>query len=182
MIKIHRNWNAIYNTKKVQSNVMIGIGVGLILFALIGISTNIEDMDFLSNVLIGMLFFLPGIAMVSLNIKLKNKMKAMNKIIQYVNSTTKSKVSVDELCKTSGVNQEKVIENVMEAINKGLISGHIDEFNNLVFYSNEEIKENNSQVVVIKCRECGAKNKVIVGSTKECEYCGTILKGEFVHK
>ena len=25
------------------------------------------------------------------------------------------------------------------------------------------------------CPECGAKNTVIVGQTKECEYCGTIL-------
>lgn len=182
MIKIHRNWNAIYNTKKVQSNVMIGLGAGLILLSLIGIASNIEDMDFASNVLIGMLFFLPGLALVLLNLKSKKKMKAMNKIIQYVNSTTKSKIAVDELCKTSGITQEKVIEYVMEAINKSLIAGHIDEFNNLVFYSNEEIKENNSQVTVIKCKECGAKNKVVVGGTKECEYCGTILKGELVHK
>ena len=28
----------------------------------------------------------------------------------------------------------------------------------------------------IKCKECGAKNTVVVGQTRECEYCGTLLQ------
>lgn len=34
----------------------------------------------------------------------------------------------------------------------------------------------NKETKVVKCKECGAKNTIIVGQTKECEYCGTLLQ------
>ena len=32
------------------------------------------------------------------------------------------------------------------------------------------------EVKIVKCKSCGAKNTVVEGETKECEYCGTLLQ------
>jgi len=39
----------------------------------------------------------------------------------------------------------------------------------------QEIKK---ETKIIKCKSCGAKNTLIAGKTKECEYCGTIYNLE----
>ncbi len=39
-----------------------------------------------------------------------------------------------------------------------------------------ETQEEEKQTKVVKCKECGAKNTIVIGETKECEYCGSLLQ------
>ena len=37
-------------------------------------------------------------------------------------------------------------------------------------------EDKNSNTKVVKCKECGAKNTIVIGQAKECEYCGSLLQ------
>lgn len=69
-------------------------------------------------------------------------------------------------------------------IHKEIIDGYINDSDCLVLNGYSDEKENNEIKVkikevrvVVKCKECGARNELTVGVPKECEYCGTMLQG-----
>ena len=88
------------------------------------------------------------------------------------------------------VNEERATtEERLEAlIQKKFIDGHINKRTHQLVLSRgwkkrgvvsdeEEAKDDEPKIVVVKCGGCGAKNKVMRGRVTKCEYCGTVLKG-----
>ena len=86
------------------------------------------------------------------------------------------------MCNNLNTPYDTTINILTEMISKKIIDAQLKDDKvilNGVYNPIENISINNieekEETKIVKCPECGAKNTVIVGQTKECEYCGTIL-------
>ena len=125
-------------------------------------------------------FIIPGIICFYFGFKRNKKMKVYDKYMAYINTRRKSKI--DGICNSVGVDYETGLRMVEEMINKGFINGYIEDDELIIKNAKQntsdfvEEREEKKETKVVKCKECGAKNTVVVGQTKECEYCGTLLQ------
>lgn len=78
---------------------------------------------------------------------------------------------------TSSDGNQKVVINQKKITN---INGKMPEgFNEIFKVFNQDFTNiNHQQEEVIKCRGCGASNKIISGKITKCEYCGSLLDNE----
>lgn len=165
---------------KVFSNMLFWTGIVLILFTafLIVIPTEgEEDPTLIPGLFI--LFVIPGLILIFIGSKRKIKLKYYEKYLQCMGG--KKRISIDLLSEKRKVDLDTVITDISEMINKKIISGYINDYNELILEGyvehNENMKRYIKQTIVVKCKECGAQNSVTAGETVECEYCGTILQG-----
>ena len=109
-------------------------------------------------------------------IKLSKEYKYLKKYIEYI--VAKRNISIEELAKSLGEPVEVVTKNVLKIINLKMIDGYINEFNEIVLNSYAQTNNMNNpreKVSTVKCKNCGATNKFIVGRENRCEYCDSIL-------
>lgn len=156
-------------------------GVGLVIFGFTGIIVSIDSNDAQVAALALLLFIIPGIIMALLGGKRRKKLQEYNIYLEYINA--RKKVELDTLCNQLNVAPDVATSSLTDMINKGIIKGYLtdnelilnngyDDFQDELTYENPEFEE----IKIVKCKECGAKNTVTVGTTRECEYCGTILQ------
>ena len=153
---------------------------------IIYIGCSVNEQTFITEYLTSgiAIFIIPGLILFFLGNKKNKKMKIYNKYLEYINS--RSIIRIDELCNYLTVDYDTVLHTVTEMIDKELIDGHLTDDkiilngfdNNSYTIQSSSPKESNTNkpTKVVKCPECGAKNTVIIGTTKECEYCGTLLQ------
>lgn len=124
-------------------------------------------------------FVIPGAICFYFGNKRNKKMKIYDKYMSYISS--RKKIKIDGLCNSVGVSYDVTLKMLEEMISKGFIEGYLED-DELIMKKNEgstqqiiEETPKTKQTKIVKCKECGAKNTVIIGETKECEYCGSKL-------
>ena len=163
-------------TKELYWTGIIWGGLGLLYLIF---SVNEKDYFielFLPSVFI---FIIPGFLCFYFGNKRNKPMKIYDKYMSYILS--RKKVRIDSLCSNLGVSYDTALSTVEDMILKGFINGYIDDDELIITklaknsdeFQSVEVKKKETKI--IKCKECGAKNTVIVGQTKECEYCGSLL-------
>lgn len=150
-------------------------------FGLFYLVTSLTDSSFFSDYLPSGLFIfvIPGTICFYFGNKRNEKMKIYDKYISYI--STRRKIKIDGLCNNLDVSYDVAVKTLEEMILKGFINGYLEEDELIIKRDNTtslEITEQDNkikQTKVIKCTECGAKNTVIIGEAKECDYCGSKL-------
>ena len=149
----------------------------LVIIGLSGISVYFDSYEFSDLILALFVFIIPGCICAYTWYKRKEKLKEYKNYLQYFNS--RRKIKIDDLCNKFGKDYETVNDIITEIINLGMINGYIED-DELILKGNNKIEfteENTNKVTkIVKCKECGAKNTVIEGEKKECEYCGSVLQ------
>ena len=149
----------------------------LILIGVIGLSAYFETFEISDLLLATLMFLLPGMLCAYFWYKRRKKYKEYKIYLDYIHA--RKKVKLDSLCNRLNVDYDTAVSNLTDMINKGLINGYLTDddliINGITFADDLEDKME-KETKVIKCKECGAKNTIVVGEHKECEYCGTILQ------
>ena len=150
-------------------------------FGLFYLGISITENNFFSEYLPAgiFLFIIPGIICFFFGFKRNQKMKIYDKYMTYILS--RKKVKIDGLCNNIGVDYYTGLKMIEEMISKGLIAGYIEDDElilkkNSQFFQEIDYTLKPKETKIVKCKECGAKNTVIIGQTKECDYCGTLLQ------
>lgn len=169
------NANETSNTNKIATN---------------STSSSEASNDFASN-FVGMLivFYIPGGILIYLGIRKHKKFESYKQYLDFI--AMRKSVSIDSICRELGKDYKQVNKDIAEMVRYKIIDGYIDENNNFTtkeynnainnnmnnYTNNYNIQqvEAKKQTKIVKCPECGAKNVITVGETKECEYCGTKL-------
>lgn len=160
-------------------------GIGLVLFGSTGIIASFDGgMDAGIFFIALLMFIVPGGILALIGFKRKNQIKGYKGYLNYINS--RRVIKIDDLCNNLNVNYDTAMNILADMINKGMIKGYLtdnelkfknnNENANIVVENNQEVPSKPKETKVIKCKECGAKNTLPVGETKECEYCGTLLQ------
>ena len=91
----------------------------------------------------------------------------------------RKKIKIDTLCNKLNVDYDTATNTLADMINKGMINGYLED-NELILngsnIDNEEKTTEKKETKIVKCKECGAKNTIVVGEKNECEYCGSLLQ------
>lgn len=180
-VMLYLRWYKNDGKYKAINNLLLACTIFLIFMGLLGtiiyITSHLYE-DILFAVLI---FLVPGFICGFFWLKRKNKIKGYSRYLEYIH--TRKNLKIDALCNKLNVDYDTATNVLADMINKGMIKGYLDE-DELVLSDN---KSNGNSVVlekptvnkdtkVVKCKECGAKNTIIVGEKNECEYCGTLLQ------
>lgn len=163
-------------TKELYYSGLVWFFLGLLY---LGLST--QEKDFVSTYLPASIFafIIPGLIAFYFGYKRNKRMKVYDKYMPYLLS--RKKVKIDGLCNSVGIDYDSGIKVLEEMISKGFIEGYISDDELIItrkVIDDQEINneyEVDKEVKIVKCKDCGAKNTVIVGQTAECEYCGSKL-------
>ena len=166
---------------KAINNVLLVCTVFLLLVGVPTICSSIEYFD-TSDILADLfIFIIPGIICGYIWFKRRKKVKEYNKYLEYISAH--KKIKIDNICNNLNVDYKTATSAIADMINKGMIKGYIEEDELIIKGSTEgvyNISDERTPVKketkIVKCKECGAKNTVIVGEKKECEYCGSLLQ------
>lgn len=177
---LYIRWQKKSGTYTAITRTLIACTIVLILIGIVGMSEFSSSNDSSDLILAIFLFIIPGAICGYFAWKRNNKSKIYNKYANYIN--IRKKVGIDELCNNLNTPYDTTINILTEMISKKIIDAQLKDDKvilNGVYNPIENISINNieekEETKIVKCPECGAKNTVIVGQTKECEYCGTIL-------
>lgn len=165
-----------------KTKLLFWLGLVIGAFGILSLFISISEEDFLETFVIDLCFFIvPGAICLYSSYKKNKKLKIYDKYMAYI--STRKKIKIDGLCKNVNDNYENVTRTVEEMICNGIVNGYLDDEELILNkFKNDDVQidiQNDGKKVetkIVKCRECGAKNTVIVGQQKECEYCGTILR------
>ena len=121
---------------------------------------------------IGSLCFFQGVVR-------EKKLKEYKKYLPYIKS--RKKIRLETLSNKLNVDLEIVKLTILEMLDKEIINGYFseDEYELIITDKNNkktDLTEKAKETKVVKCPSCGAKNNVIVGEKKNCEFCGTPLQ------
>lgn len=180
-ILLYLRWQKKSGTYTAITRTLIACTIVLILFGIVGISEYYSKNDSSDLILAIFIFIIPGLICGYFALKRTKKLKIYNKYSSYIN--IRKKVSIDEMCNNLNMPYDTTINILTEMINKKVIDAYIADDKiilNGVYDTNENLTTNpttkKEETKIVKCPECGAKNTVTVGKTKECEYCGTLLQ------
>lgn len=162
-------------TKELYWSGLIWAGIG-ILYLVISVTEKTFVKEYLPAGIF--LFVIPGIICFFFGNKRNKKLKIFDKYMTYISS--RKKIKIDGLCNSVGVDYDTALSTLEEMISNGFIDGYLDD-NELIMGNvgqNQQtyFEDKNSNTKVVKCKECGAKNTIVIGQAKECEYCGSLLQ------
>lgn len=126
------------------------------------------------------IFFLTGGLVI---IPLGSKISANAVIFKMYNNIIENQnlYSIDSIARVTGLPVKRVMSDLQKMIDKGYFTGaHIDEVNNefiIPGYNDSQKQENstvnNTDMIIVICKSCGASNTIINGTVGKCEYCGS---------
>lgn len=164
---------------KAKRIVLIGIAIFCYLMTFAGISITLESLndDLGINIFVTILFFSGAIASTIFGVR---ALKNYNYYKKYVNKIgARSKISIYELAQKMETTPETTINDVRNAIKYNMIKAYIDENEDIIVINdiqNININvEQEPEISVLQCNNCGATNKVIEGKENHCEFCDSIL-------
>lgn len=180
-------FNYIKNGKALRIFAFILIGIG-ILYLIMGITGELETEDG-SNVLFGvivmLLIFVGGgsFSLYKANWYIKKGTK-YNRYVSIVNSSTDT--LIDNIAAAYPTSFEEASSDLQSMINDGyFMNAYVDlnsrelimpqRFTDSQTVVNQGSSSANGQLESVKCKNCGATNKVASGTAGECEYCGSPL-------
>ena len=159
------------------------LGIFSLVIAIVGLIANITA-GFTPNDLILIVFF--GIAGIALCMVANRNKKRANSIREYLSIIVNGQVrKLDTIVLTTGKPYDVVKKDIQMMIRNGYLkSAYIDESSREVVLpgsvsakttSATTTTAQNSTTRVVSCPCCGANN-TIVGSSGECEYCGSPIE------
>jgi hypothetical protein len=167
-----------------SSAVLKVLGIIMVVFGVIGLAANIENIDAMTCVMVA--FFIGGgVLLLRKSSKIK---KEGNEIRKYISVIVNHNVrDIDSISKAMGKTYEKARADVQNLIDKGFLkNAYIDEqikqivlasdsfVNNAVNRAQEQARADlRPRVVTCKC--CGAIN-TITGPVGQCEYCDSPIQ------
>ena len=167
-----------------SSAVLKVLGIIMVVFGVIGLAANIENIDAMTCVMVA--FFVGGgVLLLRKSSKIK---KEGNEIRKYISVIVNHNVrDIDSISKAMGKTYEKARADVQNLIDKGFLkNAYIDEqikqvvlasdnvTNNAVSQAQEQARADlRPRVVTCKC--CGAIN-TITGPVGQCEYCDSPIQ------
>lgn len=152
-------------------------GVGLLYLGL-----SVTEPTFISEYLAPgiLIFVIPGGICFYFGNKRKKKNELYNKYIKHIK--TRRIISIDTLCNLVNEDYDTLLNNITDMISKEIIDAYLQD-DEIIMRGNLSANDNLSyeteikkETKIVKCKECGAKNTLIIGQNKECEYCGTLLQ------
>lgn len=167
-----------------SSAVLKVLGIIMVVFGVIGLAANIENIDAMTCVMVA--FFVGGgVMLLRKASKIKREGKEIRKYISIiVNHNVRD---IDSISKAMGKTYEQAKADVQNLIDKGFLkNAYIDEqikqvvlasdnvTNNAVSQAQEQARADlRPRVVTCKC--CGAIN-TITGPVGQCEYCDSPIQ------
>jgi len=166
---------------KTINKLLLIASIALLFIGFVGMSAFVESHNSEDLLLALFMFIIPGGVCGYFWFKRNKKVKGYNKYLEYINA--RKKIKLDSLCNKLNVDYDTATTTITDMINKGMINGYLEDDeliikdvnnvgNNIVEERTFEKKENK----VVKCKECGAKNTIVIGEKNECEYCGSLLQ------
>lgn len=176
--------NIISNTLIAGGSVLFFIFFFLTMI-IIGCYEDEEDIEIIATF---SAFALGGLTVIILGIYGKSFIKTF-KVYASILSGDPTK-SLQNISKTIGKSLPKVKKNVARMIKWGLMSNcFIDDETETVFFTENfrfhydyEDQMYKLDYVLVQCKGCGALNKVIYGTSKKCDYCGSIVHSSQVNR
>lgn len=168
------------NNTKLKSSAnkfwILAIVCYFLILAFFSILSDSTGSELITDLILLILAIVGAVIFTRKAIKLSKEYKYLKKYIEYI--VAKRNISIEELAKSLGEPVEVVTKNVLKIINLKMIDGYINEFNEIVLNSYAQTNNMNNpreKVSTVKCKNCGATNKFIVGRENRCEYCDSIL-------
>ena len=90
-------------------------------------------------------------------------------------------VTIEELKRFTGKSQEKIIKELKAAFGRGYFSGcALQEGGSpcVILSDARKVSPTRQGFLTVTCPNCGASNRIRVGSISMCEYCNSPLTGE----
>lgn len=179
-VMLYLRWSKKDGKFKAINNVLLVCAIFLLFIGIVGMSAFAESHDSSDLLLALFMFIVPGGICGFFWFKRRSKIKGYNRYLEYI--SVRKKIKIDNLCNKLNVDYDTAISTLTDMINKGMIKGYLDDdeliikgvtdvINNVVEEKTTEKKETK----IVKCKECGAKNTIVVGEKSECEYCGSSL-------
>lgn len=168
-----------------SGRVLSVLGWIFVSFAALGIFTTLtagiqdDDIQFI------LFFLISGLIMLYFGKRIKANAGLFKKYIEIVGN--KHEYSLKNISNEVNLPADKVKTDLQKMIDKGYFSGaYIDEENYEIAMpdinentDNEQTQKQSSvEMVVVKCKSCGANNKIAKHSVGECEFCGSPISGD----
>ena len=176
-VMLYLRWTKKNGKFKAINNVLLVCTAFLLFIGFIGMSAFMQSHDSTDLFLALFMFIIPGAICGSFGLKRKNKIKGYAKYLDYIRA--RKKIKLDTLCNKLNVDYDTATNVLTDMINKGMINGYLEDDELIIKGVNNVVEERpteRKETKIVKCKECGAKNTIIVGEKKECEYCGSLLQ------
>ncbi len=180
-VLLYLRWVSKDGKFKAINNVLLVCTILLLFIGFAGVIAFTESHDSSDLLLALLMFILPGGICGFFWYQRRNKIKGYNQYLAYIRA--RKKVKIDTLCNKLNVDYDTAVNALTDMINKGMIKGYLEDDELIIKYTNndannlmEERITERKETKIVKCKECGAKNNIIVGEKNECEYCGSLLQ------
>lgn len=180
-VLLYLRWAKKNGKYKTINKILLIAAIVLLLIGVVGMSAFFDNHDAASLFVALFMFIIPGLVCGYFWYKRNSKLKKYNRYLEYINARKRTKI--DELCHRLNIDYDTATSALTEMINKGLINGYLDENELIMNGSNDVLNDyieerivKKKETKIIKCKECGAKNTVVIGEKNECEYCGSLLQ------
>ena len=170
--------------RNIGSKSLKGLGIGLLVFGVIGFFDCISDPEAASGTVIALFFIIGGVVLV---LKAKRINKEEERAKQYLAVIVNGNVlRLDSIAAVTGKSYDVVKADIQELIQKGYLkNAYINESTReiVISASTSSVSAEESGFVHptqaasknVTCPCCGANN-TIHGASGECEYCGSPIQ------
>jgi hypothetical protein len=172
-----------------RSNTVPGSGVGVLIA---GVACFLLALLFYGAAEVGtgdysftITFIVSGLGLGYIGLSAIKMMKTFLVYHSWINND--GMTSLDEIASVTGKSYGQANKDLKKLIEKRyILDAYISDTKRELIYNDSsagsafdrkaEAKMQNAASTVVKCPNCGANNKVIIGSTGICEYCGAVIQ------
>ncbi|SCY91260.1 DUF4381 domain-containing protein [Alkaliphilus peptidifermentans] len=167
----------------ISGKIITIIGWISVAFAVIGLLVSISEGLGSDDVFMILFFLIAGGALIFLGRRTKQNAERFKKYISII--VNHEETSINNIAAAIPTSYEVAKKDIQKMINRGYFSGaYINETLKEIILPKEQDIYNmdtnvkvdsnpNLEMVAVRCKGCGANNKIRKGSVDECQYCGS---------
>lgn len=180
-VLLYRRFSDKYGKYIATTKMLIICGIFLVFFGIVGLSTFFDTKETSDLTMSIIMFILPGVICLYFWYKRYTNNKKYKIYLNYI--SVRKKTKLQNLCNSLNVDFDTAVNILTDMINKKMVNGYLTDDELIITdvsdvvssMMNDELSQK-KETKVVKCKACGAKNTIIVGEKKECDYCGTLLQ------
>ncbi|MFR2534168.1 MAG: hypothetical protein ACLTEH_04785 [Clostridia bacterium] len=159
---------------KLKSIVSIATLIFTTLMTISGFSQTFTQgpKEFGMNLGLSIFFLIVSILLLWYILKKKHEEKLYTAYVDYLSAI--EKISLQDLSSYLNRPISLVKKEISHLISQQVISGFINEYNEIIMKKSTKSKEEIA-FNVVHCNHCGAPNKVSIGRVNTCAYCNSLL-------